>query len=206
MPRSEYYEPALLPGEKEQPQIIIDAVELYDLLVRAEMMMTKVDRIRYGNRAVAQIQDVIKEFMLAYDFEEDRRIHLKRLCANMAVFMWTVRLIGGRNIISVRDARNCKAAIRKWNRLAYQSMLGHFLDSVNSYLGSFKRKNAYGVIRDLVDEVSPKWEGYCHYNDDRRCFEANDGYRHNDILKRKYHIKLNKDKHRHHDKTGNRGQ
>lgn len=32
MPRSEYYEPALLPGEKEQPQIIIDAVELYDLL------------------------------------------------------------------------------------------------------------------------------------------------------------------------------
>lgn len=106
MPRSEYYEPALLPGEKEQPQIIIDAVELYDLLVRAEMMMTKVDRIRYGNRAVAQIQDVIKEFMLAYDFEEDRRIHLKRLCANMAVFMWTVRLIGGRNIINVRDDRS----------------------------------------------------------------------------------------------------
>ena len=106
MPRSEYYEPALLPGEKEQPQIIIDAVELYDLLVRAEMMMTKVDRIRYWNRAVTQIQDVIKEFMLAYDFEEDRRIHLKRLCANMAVFMWTVRLIGGRNIINVRDARS----------------------------------------------------------------------------------------------------
>ena len=106
MPRSEYYEPALLPGEKEQPQIIIDAVEPYDLLVRAEMMMTKVDRIRYGNRAVTQIQDVIKEFMLAYDFEEDRRIHLKRLCANMAVFMWTVRLIGGRNIINVRDARS----------------------------------------------------------------------------------------------------
>ena len=109
MPRSEYYEPALLPGEKEQPQIIIDAVELYDLLVRAEMMMTKVDRIRYGNRAVAQIQDVIKEFMLAYDFEEDRRIHLKRLCANMAVFMWTVRLIGGRNIINVGDARSGEA-------------------------------------------------------------------------------------------------
>lgn len=106
MPRSEYYEPALLSGEKEQPQIIIDAVELYDLLVRAEMMMTKADRIRYGNRAVAQIQDVIKEFMLAYDFEEDRRIHLKRLCANMAVFMWTVRLIGGRNVINVRDARS----------------------------------------------------------------------------------------------------
>lgn len=103
MPRSEYYEPALLPGEKEQPQIIIDAVELYDLLVRAEMMMTKADRIRYGNRAVVQIQDVIKEFMLAYDFEEDRWIHLKRLCANMAVLLWTIRLIGGRNVINAKE-------------------------------------------------------------------------------------------------------
>lgn len=112
----------------------------------------------------------------------------------------------GRIYASDRAVRNCKAVIRKWNRLAYPSMLGHFLDSVNSYLGSFKRKNAYGVIRDLVDEVSPRWEEYCHYNDDRRCFEANGGYRHNDILKRRYHIKLNKDKHRHHDKTGNRGQ
>lgn len=235
MPRSEYYDPALLPGEKEQPQIIIDAVELYDLLVRAEMMMTKADRIRYGNRAVAQIQDVIKEFMLAYDFEEDRRIHLKRLCANMAVFMWTViaclmqlKILQHHFDLRVRPLveegltgstfnnrvgygcdraiRNCKMAIRKWNRLVYPSMLGHFLDSINSYLGNFKHKNAYGIIRDLVDEVSPKWEKYCHYNDDRRCFEANEGYKHNDILKRKYHFKLSEDKRKKNDKTGNRGQ
>ena len=96
-------------------------------------------------------------------------------------------------------------AIRKWNRLVYPSMLGHFLDSINSYLGNFKHKNAYGIIRDLVDEVSPKWEKYCHYNDDRRCFEANEGYKHNDILKRKYHFKLNKDKWKKNDKTRNRG-
>lgn len=107
---------------------------------------------------------------------------------------------------SDRAVRNCKMAIRKWNRLVYPSMLGHFLDSINSYLGNFKHKNAYGVIRDLVDEVSPKWEKYCHYNDDRRCFEANEGYKHNDILKRKYHFKFNKDKRKQNDKTGNRGQ
>lgn len=76
---------------------------------------------------------------------------------------------------SDRVVRNCKMAIRKWNRLVYPSMLGHFLDSINSYLGNFKHKSAYGIIRDLVDEVSPKWEKYCHYNDDRRCFEANEG-------------------------------
>ena len=112
----------------------------------------------------------------------------------------------GRIYASDRAVRNCKVAIWKWNRLVYPSMLGHFLDSINSYLGNFKHKNAYGIIRDLVDEVSPKWEKYCHYNDDRRCFEANEGYKHNDILKRKYHFKLNKDKRKKNDKTGNRGQ
>ena len=111
----------------------------------------------------------------------------------------------GRIYASDRAVRNCKVAIWKWNRLVYPSMLGHFLDSINSYLGNFKHKNAYGIIRDLVDEVSPKWEKYCHYNDDRRCFEANEGYKHNDILKRKYHFKLNKDKWKKNDKTRNRG-
>ena len=110
----------------------------------------------------------------------------------------------GRIYASRRIVRNCEAAIRRWNRLAYPSMLGHFLDSINSYLGLMKHRNAYGAIRDLVDKVSPEWLKYCHYNDDRRCFEANEGYRHNDILKRKYHYKLNKDKRN--DKTGNRGQ
>ena len=69
-----------------------------------------------------------------------------------------------------------------------------------------KHRNDYGKIRDLVDEVSPKWLKYCHYNDDRRCFEANEGYKHNDILIRKYGFKFNKLKHKHNDKTGNRGQ
>lgn len=208
MGKSEYFEVRKVEGEVEQPQIILDAEAIYDLLLRAELMMTKVDCIRYGNRAVTQIQDVIKEFMLAYDFEEDRRIHLKRLCANMAVFMWTDsrEIKFGRIYASDRAVRNCKVAIWKWNRLVYPSMLGHFLDSINSYLGNFKHKNAYGIIRDLVDEVSPKWEKYCHYNDDRRCFEANEGYKHNDILKRKYHFKLNKEKRKKNDKTGNRGQ
>ena len=101
MPKSEYYEPKKLPGEKPYPQILIDAEELYGLLLRAETMMTKVDRIRYGNRAIEQILDVIKEFVLAYDFEDDREIHLKRMCANVAVFIRTMRIVNDRNIIRV---------------------------------------------------------------------------------------------------------
>lgn len=105
-----------------------------------------------------------------------------------------------------RTIRNCRMAIRKWNRLAYPSQLEHFLASINSYFGIMKHRNDYGKIRDLVEEVSPKWLKYCHYNDDRRCFEANDGYKHNDILIRKYGFKFNKSKHKKNDKTRNRRQ
>jgi hypothetical protein len=108
MPKSEYYEPKKLPGEKPYPQILDDADEIYGLLLQAETMMSKVDRIRYCNRAIDQILDVIKEFALAYDFEEDREIHLKRMCANVAVFLMTMRKIGERNIIRVKNPLDTK--------------------------------------------------------------------------------------------------
>lgn len=106
MGKSEYYSPTLIEGESEQPQIIIDAMALYGLLLRAEMMMTKVDRMRYANRAIGQILDVVREFYLAYDFEDDREIHLKRMCANIGVFLMTMRIIAERNIICVMPKEN----------------------------------------------------------------------------------------------------
>ncbi len=102
MGKSEYFEIKKVEGEIEQPQIILDAHALYSLLIRAEMMMNKVDRVRYANRAIEQILDVIREFMLAYDFEDDREIHLKRMSANIAVFLMTMRIIAERNIICIK--------------------------------------------------------------------------------------------------------
>lgn len=151
MGKSEQFRYTPLEGERDQPQISVDAEALYDLLIRAETMVSKVDRIRYIHRAEDQILDVIAEY-----------------------------------------------------RLAYPSQIEHFLASINSFLGMMKHRNDYGKIRDLVEEVSPKWFRYCHYNDDRRCFEANEGYKHNDLLIRKYGFKFNKLKHKNNDKTGNR--
>lgn len=48
----EYFEVRKVEGEVEQPQIIIDAEAIYDLLLRAELMMTKVDRMRYALRKI----------------------------------------------------------------------------------------------------------------------------------------------------------
>lgn len=102
MPRSEYYEPKFLPDEREQPSIYVDSYELLKLMLRAEVMMTQVDRIRYCNRAIKEIQDVRSEFMLAYDFEEDRMEHLKKMFAHAVNFIDIMRIIGEVNAIRVQ--------------------------------------------------------------------------------------------------------
>ena len=108
---------------------------------------------------------------------------------------------GRRIYVGNRVVRHCEETIRKWNRLASPWMLGHFLSSVNSYFGMMKHRSAYRIIRRLADMVSPEWLRYCHFDNDRRCFVANDGYRHNEILEKKYHFKLHKTKH--HDSRSN---
>lgn len=63
---SEYRDPKPLPGERPVPSIKIDALKLLGLLLRAELMMTAVDRRRYANRAIEAIEDVIRDFQLAH--------------------------------------------------------------------------------------------------------------------------------------------
>lgn len=102
MPKTEFYKPTGLPGEKPVPSISVDADELLALLLRAELMMNATDRRRYSDRAIVQIQDVIKEFTLAWDFEDDRYEHVKRMFGNIAVFLRTMRIIGKENAIRIK--------------------------------------------------------------------------------------------------------
>ncbi len=101
MAKSEYREPLLAPGERPVPSIKIDASAIHALLIRAEMMMTAVDRRRYCDRTIKAIQDVIRDFTMAYDFEEERLYYLKKMWADIAVFLDLVRMIGEMNCIRI---------------------------------------------------------------------------------------------------------
>ena len=98
----------------------------------------------------------------------------------------------GRIYVGNRVVKHAKEAIRRWNRNASREQLPHFLASINSYLGMMKHRQAYGIIRDLVDLVSDRWLQYVEFNEPRRCFQARDGYKHNELLMQKYHFKLHK--------------
>ena len=159
-----------------------------------------VDNLQAGLAHVAHSERVLRE---QYGFEMHPRKRYQQHYSK-GVSLLGVHIKYDRVYTNDRTIRSCRMAIRKWNRLAYPSQIEHFLASINSFLGMMKHRNDYGKIRDIVEEVSPKWLRYCHYNDDRRCFEANEGYKHNDLLIRKYGFKFNKLKHKNNDKTGNR--
>ena len=99
---SEYTEPKHLPGERPVPSIRIDAGNILKLLLRAELMMNAVNRRRYADRAISAIEDVIRDFSLAYDFEEERLKWLRKMWADIAVFIQLMRIIGETNAICIK--------------------------------------------------------------------------------------------------------
>ena len=100
--KSDFQVPRTLPKEKPEPSIKLDADKLHGLLLRAELMMNKVDRVRYCTRAINLVEDIIAEFSLAYDFEDDRLYHLKRLWGLVSVFLSLMRTIGEVNAIRIQ--------------------------------------------------------------------------------------------------------
>lgn len=92
--------------------------------------------------------------------------------------------------VNSRNTRNMREAIHQFNRCVSVKKLETFLASMNSYLGFLKGRNAYGIMRNLLKEVSPKWMKYCHFNEERRCFQANEGYTHTQLIANKYNLKF----------------
>lgn len=92
----------MLRGERDVPSILVDADTLLELLLRADPMMSATDRRRYNDRAIQQIQEVIAQFTLAYDFPDDRLEHLKKMWAAVTNFIHTMRIIGMTNAICIQ--------------------------------------------------------------------------------------------------------
>lgn len=100
-----------------------------------------------------------------------------------------------------RVIHNARRTIQKHNRNIKIRNIEHFLASMNSYLGIFKTRNEYGTIRNLLCEVSPEWKRYVSFDYRRKCFRANKGYTHREILSRKYNLKFKKHKNHDNDRT-----
>lgn len=95
----------------------------------------------------------------------------------------------GRVYVNNSVVNRCRMRIRFWNRHVSVKNIGHFTSCLNSYFGKMKRVNAYGIIRNLVEEISPRWWRLCFFCEPRRCVLPNIEYRSNNLLMKKYHFK-----------------
>ena len=86
----------------DRPDIGIEAEKILGLLLRADPMMNATNRRRYNDRAIGAIQDVIRAFVLAHDFENERYRYLKEMWGHIAVFIRIMRCIGEVNAIELQ--------------------------------------------------------------------------------------------------------
>ena len=86
-----------------------------------------------------------------------------------------------------RTKNNYFVKVRKWNRKCSLGNIEHCLSSLNSYVGTLKRRNAYGILRKGYESLSDKWHNYIELTN-TNTLKAKEGYRHNELLKLKFSL------------------
>lgn len=143
---------------------------------------------------LALIQEIRKRLAVLGCELHDKKFYCQHYTKGVDFIGTHIKL--DRVYVNSRNIRNMREAIHQFNRCVSVKKLETFLASMNSYLGILKGRNAYGIMRNLLKEVSPKWMKYCHFNEERRCFQANEGYAHTQLIANKYNLKF---KSKHHD-------
>ncbi len=73
------------------------------------------------------------------------------------------------------------------SKLAY---IDHFVQTMNSYIGLLKNRTDYKRMLALVDMADAGWWTMCEWNDEKKCVAYRPGYKPNERLVTKYHLKL----------------
>lgn len=91
-------------------------------------------------------------------------------------------------MLDQRTVHHAEQSIRRLNRCAREGKIKDLLASVNSYLGICKTRNGHRVALQLVAQINPAWWSFVHFNKQRTCLEANEGFKTTQRLIRKYHL------------------
>lgn len=82
-----------MPNNSEGQTIYLDAASLRKLVSKALLMMTKQYRVEVGARAMQETGEVIANFVMAYEFPQERYYYFKRMCAVFEVLKIDLRMI-----------------------------------------------------------------------------------------------------------------
>lgn len=65
----------------DKASVFVDCKKLRRVLQKAQLCMTKADRIIYGTPALQRVGEILGCFILAYDFPEERSYYIRKFLA-----------------------------------------------------------------------------------------------------------------------------
>lgn len=154
-------------SHKETDSIYVDLCGLRKEVRKASYLMEVKNRILYVDDTQREIAECIRLFVRA-----------RKQRSQQGALPYMERL-------------DEEFAVVNFNRCPRPGKVEAFIATINSYFGIFKRRNAYGILRDTVDAIAPAWFEFIHYDDQRRTITANPGYGHHALIARKYKLKYN---------------
>lgn len=86
----------------------MDLYNMRKLLKRAQFAMSKADRIIYGTPVLVKNGEVLADFVLAYDFADERDKYIRKMCADFEVLKLDLRIIAEDNVLKCPDPENAR--------------------------------------------------------------------------------------------------
>lgn len=121
--------------------IYVDLYNLRKLLKRAQYVMTKADRIIYGTPALKECADTLADFVMAYDFAEERIRYIHKMCADFEVLKTDLRIIAEDNILKCPDPQNAGMRPEAFKLLIFD-LVARIDEGMTKWRNSLKGKSA----------------------------------------------------------------
>ena len=121
--------------------IYVDLNEMRKLLKRAQYVMTKADRIIYGTPVLEKNGEVLADFVLAYDFPDERDKNIRKMCADFEVLKLDLRIIAEDNVLKCPDPQNAQMRPDTFKILIFD-LLGRVDEGITKWRNSLKGKTA----------------------------------------------------------------
>ena len=121
--------------------IYIDAYNLRKLLKRAQFTMTKADRVVYGTPLLQACAAFLADFVMAYDFPDERSHYIRKMCADFEVLKIDLRIIVEDNVIKQTDKENAQMSPDAYKVRIFE-LVGRMDDGITKWRNSTKGKTA----------------------------------------------------------------
>ena len=90
--------------------------------------------------------------------------------------------------VNTRVVKRGIMAARTHNRHINTNHIDQTISSINSYLGQCKNVNGFNQAKDIVSELSPKWDKYITFNKERCCIQPLRPYRQRNRIIKQYNL------------------